>query len=417
MTITPDDRVALRSWALLGLFLLIHIINQIDRAMISSFGPEIVRELGLSHAQFGFLTGLAFTASYAAMALGAGLLADRIGRTKILAAGLAIWSFFTVLSGLARSFVTLAAARPLVAAGEATLIPTATAIITDHFPAHRHAGAIGIFFMGIPLGLGASYLIAAQLGPTLGWRGCFVLMGAIGLALSLVVLRVHDRRAPRAAAPPALFAGLGTAFALLRSNARLRLAAISVLLLHFHAAGMPFMQLWLTGDRGLAADVMANRFGTMVILFGTLGALTTGLIGDWLRRRYGMDRALFLALYLSLIAPLILAFRLAPPDSLLFSIGMAASALFLASFYGPCLALMREELPGEIISTMTGLIVLLINLLVSGLGALLIGLASDALRSTGASATLTGPLLAADLIAFLAIPGLYLLVRRQKRAS
>lgn len=406
----------MRGWALLGLFLLIHILNQIDRAMVSSFGPDIVRELGLNHAQFGFLTGLAFTGSYAAMALGAGLLADRIGRTRILAAGLAVWSLFTAVSGIARSFVTLAAARPLVAAGEATLIPTATAIITDHFPAHRHAGAIGIFFMGIPLGLGASYLIAAQLGPVLGWRGCFVLMGVIGLALSLVVLRVEDRRAPRTAAPPRLFAGLGTAFALLRDNARLRLAAISVVLLHFHAATMPFMQLWLTSDRGLAAGAMANRFGTMVIIFGTLGAMTTGLVGDWLRRRYGMDRALFLALYLTLIAPLIIAFRLAPPDSGLFNIGMAASALFLASFYGPCLALMREELPNEIISTMTGLVVLTINLLVTGLGALLIGLASDALHQAGAQATLTGPLLVADLIAFLAIPGLYGLVRRRHRA-
>ena len=64
----------------------------------------------------------------------------------------------------------------------------------------------------------------------------------------------------------------------------------------------------------------------------------------------------------------------------------------------------------------TGLVVLTINLLVTGLGALLIGLASDALHQAGAQATLTGPLLVADLIAFLAIPGLYGLVRRRHRA-
>ena len=145
------------------MFLLLHVLNQVDRNLIASFGPEIVRDLDLGRTQFGIVTGLAFTSVYAVTALAAGVLADRHGRLRVMAAGLATWSGFTALSGAATGFATLAAARPLVATGEATLIPTATAILSERVPPSWRASAIGLFFMGVPLGIGASFLLAGQL--------------------------------------------------------------------------------------------------------------------------------------------------------------------------------------------------------------------------------------------------------------
>ncbi|NBU78511.1 MAG: MFS transporter, partial [Sphingomonadaceae bacterium] len=128
-----------RPFGLLFLFLVLHILNQVDRNLIASFGPEIVADLNLSRTQFSIVSGLAFTAPYALTALAAGILADKYGRTRVMAAGLATWSVFTALSGVARSFWTLAAMRPFVATGEATLVPTATALLSEKFTVDRRA--------------------------------------------------------------------------------------------------------------------------------------------------------------------------------------------------------------------------------------------------------------------------------------
>ena len=164
------------------LFMLaLHVVNQIDRQLVAAFAADIMHDLALSRSQFALIAGLAFSGVYAFAALFAGILADRLGRIKVLSGGLSIWSLFTALAGLAQGFWTLLAARPFVAAGEATLIPTASNIILAKVGDRHKAGALGLFFAGIPLGIGGGFLIAGLLGPLIGWRGTFLVMGAIGI--------------------------------------------------------------------------------------------------------------------------------------------------------------------------------------------------------------------------------------------
>lgn len=115
-------------WTLVLFLLLLHILNQIDRQLVSAFAADIMRDLSLSRSEFALIAGLAFSGVYALAALAAGVMADRVGRVPVLAGGVGIWSAFTALSGLAHGFWTLLTARPFVAAGEATLVPTATNI-------------------------------------------------------------------------------------------------------------------------------------------------------------------------------------------------------------------------------------------------------------------------------------------------
>jgi MFS family permease len=183
-----------RPFALLTLFLGMHVINHVDRHLVASFAPQIMADLALSRSEFALIAGLGFSIVYAANALGAGLLADRIGRVRVLTAGAGTWSLFTAACGLATGFWSLLAMRPFVAAGEATLVPTATNILLSRTPERARATAMGLFFMGIPLGVGGSYLVAATLGPAIGWRYCFFLMGAIGIIGTLAVSRVRDER-------------------------------------------------------------------------------------------------------------------------------------------------------------------------------------------------------------------------------
>ena len=401
-----------RPWppfGLLGLFLLLHVLNQVDRNLIASFGTEIVAELNLTRTQFGIVSGLAFTVPYALTALAAGVLADKYGRTRVMAAGLFTWSAFTALSGMARSFFTLTAVRPFVATGEATLVPTATALLSEKFPRERRATAIGVFFMGLPLGVGASFFIAGQLGPVLGWRNVFILLGLIGVLLSVVVLRLHDQRgaAPSGdtAAPPrsgkAILVDLAKE---LRKNSDFRLSLAGSVLMHVYLAGSPFVKIWLVEERGFRGDEIASTYGLAVILFGLLGAAFGGVASDWYARRFAGGRAMFLALFVTLLAPLIIAFRFAEPGTVLFYAGMGAGILFFSSFYGPAFAVLQSVTPARLHASATGLSMLLVNVLALGLGGLAIGVISDALTQAGSHYALTGPLFAADLVALLTIP-------------
>ena len=401
----PSDR-SQQPVLLLGFFLLLHILNQVDRNLIASFGPEIVRDLGLSRTEFGIVTGVAFTAFYAVTALGAGVLADRYGRTRILAFGLATWSGFTALSGMARSFVSLVSIRPLVATGEATLIPAATAILSERFPAARRATAIGVFFMGVPLGVGASFFLAGQLGPVLGWRGVFVLLGLIGLVLVAGVLALKDKppSAIKGAEPVrsarAVLADLGRE---LWVNGDLRLSLAGAVLMHVYLAGGPFIKLWLVEERGYPSQGIATTYGLAVVIFGIIGAALGGALADWYARRFRGGRAMFLTLFVAALAPFVMAFRFADPGSALFYAGMAAGILFFSSFYGPAFAVLQSVTPQRLHATVTGLSMLLVNILALGLGSLAIGAASDMLLAQGSDAALTIPLFVADLVSLLTI--------------
>ena len=95
---------SLRANWVLFLLVFLNVINMVDRNMISSFAPQITEELGLSDSQFGYLTGILFVFFYAIMGLFVGVLADRVNRSKLIAAGLFLWSALTIFSGAAKNF-------------------------------------------------------------------------------------------------------------------------------------------------------------------------------------------------------------------------------------------------------------------------------------------------------------------------
>src|SRR5574337_1218789 len=76
----------------LASLLLIHLLAQIDRNMLLSFSPQIIADLHLSNAQYGFLVGAVWVLSYACSVVFLGSLADRFSRTRIIAAGVLVWS-------------------------------------------------------------------------------------------------------------------------------------------------------------------------------------------------------------------------------------------------------------------------------------------------------------------------------------
>ena len=185
---TQQTSKAYRRFALF-LLTLIYAFNFIDRQIIGIVSPFIQADLGLTNTQLGLLKGLLFAALYTLVGIPIAWLADRYSRVNILSASLAIWSGFTALTGMASSFLTIGFARMGVGIGEAGGSPPSHSIISDLYPKEERAGALGIYSIGIPLGLGCAYLLTGWLlgdpDNAISWRKLLIILGVIGIALSI----------------------------------------------------------------------------------------------------------------------------------------------------------------------------------------------------------------------------------------
>ncbi len=184
----------------------VYVFNFLDRQIISILAEEIRRDLGLGDAQIGFLYGTAFAVFYAIFGIPLGRLADVWNRRSLIAVGLAVWSGMTAVSGLARSFGQLAAARIGVGVGEASATPAAFSMLSDYFPPARRATVLAIYSSGIyiggGLGLGIGGLVVDRWneafagGPApfglRGWQVAYLVVGLPGLAIALWVRSLRE---------------------------------------------------------------------------------------------------------------------------------------------------------------------------------------------------------------------------------
>ena len=193
------------SWYVLGIMVLVYVFNFIDRQILAILAEDIKRDLAIDDAQLGFLYGTVFGVFYALFGIPLGRLADMWHRIRLLSLGLALWSGMTALSGFARSFAQLAAARIGVGIGEATASPVAFSVLSDYFPKEKRATALAIYSSGLYIGGGLSLFIGGLIkdnwnaafpggGPLglVGWQAAFLSVGIPGLLLALWVASLRE---------------------------------------------------------------------------------------------------------------------------------------------------------------------------------------------------------------------------------
>ena len=177
-----------------------------------------------------------------------------------IAIGLAFWSILTALSGAARGFVSMLIPRMLIGVGESMMTPTAMSLLSDRFPARQLGFASGFYYMGVPVGVAASLFVVAYLEPILGWRGCFYLLGGIGVFLALLIvvfLREPKRKQvgqnPNEEQKVSFTEIVTTLIAALKNSPALLMTIGGGVAFHFILGAATFEQLWYVQERGFEA--------------------------------------------------------------------------------------------------------------------------------------------------------------------
>jgi len=411
-------------YGFLGFMTLLNVMNFVDRQLLASFANFIVPELGLSNAEFGWLTGFAFIVFYSLMGLIAGALADLVHRPRLVAAALTLWSGLTAASGAAVGFVSLLLPRMFIGVGESVLTPASMSMISDRFPASRMGFASGFYYMGVPVGVGASLLVVGYLGPAIGWRNCFYLLGALGVLLSLGMLRVREPRAEASASSathgsafeaPSLREILHTLASALRSSPALLATIAGGVAFHFILGAAAFDQLWFVQERGFERAEIARLSGWIGMIAGMIGTLFGGWAGDRWQQATGTGRPLFLFWAGLVLTPLGILYRVVDSSSPFFWLGIALGFFQLGTFYGPTFSTVQELVPPQIRASIVAFYILALNFVGLGVGITGGGYLIDALIEAGVQQPYTITLVTFTLLSATAIPCFWIAGRRFAR--
>ena len=329
----------------LALLFAINLMNFYDRQVIGAIGEKIKVEWLLSDGQLAGLT-TAFVLLYAIVGIPLGRLADIGSRKKILAVGVTVWSAFTALSGLAGNFAQMVACRLGVGVGEASAAPAANSIIGDLFPPAKRGRAIGVFMLGLPLGIGASYVVSGAIAQaTGGWRPALFVAAVPGIILGALALLLPEPA--RGAADPDVGSRSQTSWqsiiAILKIPTMWWIIASGALFnLNMYAIST-FHTSFLIRYHGLSIDI-ATRFSGAI--FGIGGAVGM-MLGGWLcdhQVRHGPQRRLLVAAIGCLLAAPAIWFALQQPRGAYwaFAILMFAGSVFMYTYYSSVYATIHD---------------------------------------------------------------------------
>lgn len=374
------DRISRSAWTLLLVLTALNILNFVDRMLIASLAPLLIRDLGLSRAQIGLLSGFGFVFFYTLVGMFLGMAADRYRRVPLVAAGLALWSAMTALCGWARNFMQLAIPRIFVGVGEATLTPAAISMLADSFPPRRLGFAVGVYYAGIPLGVGVAMISSSIIAPRYGWRFSFFVLGAIGLVAAAFLLRMREPVRKRVAEKSNISMGslariLGRA---LRERRALVLALIGGSLLCYGSGAALLIVTWLVEERGVPYANAAFRAGIVGVLAGFIGNISGGAFGDLCARRFRGGRLWSLVIMTAFFTLPAWLFYTIRPNTALFYVCWFFTAAGTTAWFGSLFSAYQELAPAQVRSTIVAFALLVLNLLGVGPGPLITGMIGDA---------------------------------------
>lgn len=271
-------------WAL-GVIFAANFLNYTDRQLVSALEDPLRTALNLSAREFGFLWTL-FTVGYMICAVPIGFLADRYRRTHLFAYCVVVWSVATLASGYATTKAVLYVARVFIGVGEAGCLVIGPSLISDLFSREVRGKALSYFYLAMPLGGTAAFILAGAL-LDLGYRNLFYLAGAPGFLIAILIFAMRDppRGATEGAHHGMKIGGARQYLQLLKTKTLLLIilaqaCAVFILVPLIHFGVEFFVQ-----TRGMGAKEARLALGLIALVAGALGNTLSGIIGDRLSRR------------------------------------------------------------------------------------------------------------------------------------
>jgi len=305
----------------------LNLLNYADRNVLFAVQPLVQDEFHLSNAQIGYLTS-AFLGFYMVAAPFVGPLADRYSRKLIIVLGALFWSGLTLLTAVTHTYTELLIRHTLVGIGEATFVTIAPTFVSDLFAENVRGRILGVFYLAIPVGSAAGYLLGGNLAPTHGWRFPFYIAAAPGFVLALLVLFLKEPERGQ-------FDSLketperGTILGLARNPAFLT-STLGMAAMTFSLGGIQvWMPKFLYSERHYTLEAANFAFGIIIVIDGIVAALAGGWLGDFLLKRMKGSYYLVSAASMLLGIPVMIVALFAKGPIMIPAIALAAFFLLL----------------------------------------------------------------------------------------
>ena len=375
------------NWVL-AVLAFINLFSYLDRYVVSGVLESLKHSgLGLSDTNLGSLMS-GFLVVYTLLAPVFGALGDRRSRPRLIALGVACWSFATALSGFAINFLTLFAARAAVGVGEAAYVTIAPSLLSDYFPVRLRGRVMAIFFCAIPVGSALGYVVGGLVDKSYGWRAAFFVAGVPGLVLAALCLFLRDP--PRgsqdgdasvAVAQPNTRSSMSRetwlTYGRLLRNKPYALTVLGYAAYTFAVGGLAYwMPAFLERVRGIPRSEATVSFGTIVVVTGFVGTFVGGWMGDYFARN-SRQAHLYLSAAATLVAAPFVWLALTTASHSMYQVYMVTAQLCLFLSTGPINAALVNLVIASERATAIALSVFAIHLLGDALSPFLVGALSD----------------------------------------
>ena len=377
--LSHQSKQADNAWRVLFLLFLANVFNFFDRVVPSIVMEPIRLEWSLSDFQIGML-GTAFTIVYAVAGIPLGRMADTGSRKKIMGWGLLLWSALTAVNGAVQGFWGFLLARMGVGIGEASYGPAANSLIGDMFPANRRARAMGVFMMGLPVGLLLAFFTTGLIVQAFdSWRAPFFVAAVPGVLLALLMFKLREPQRGAAEVVAVNSAPIDKPIRSILATPTMWWLVLAGLCYNFATyANTSFMVPMLQRYFGLELTQAAMSVGVIVGVTGLFALPIGGWIADRLHERVRNGRLLFGGVSLLLTSVFTgMALVAGKIDAAIFVGLFAVGWVFAYNFYTCVYTAVQDVVEPRLRATAMALFFAGLYLLGGGLGPLIVGGLSD----------------------------------------
>jgi MFS transporter, Spinster family, sphingosine-1-phosphate transporter len=270
------------------------------------------------------------------------------------------WSGLTLLTAVTHTYGELLVRHTLVGVGEATFVTIAPTFVADLFAENKRGRILGVFYLAIPVGSAAGYLLGGHLAPIHGWRFPFYIAAAPGFVIALAVLFLKEP-------PRGQFDSLketperGTVLGLVRNPAFLT-ATLGMAMMTYSLGGIQvWMPQFLYSERHYSLETANFNFGIIIVVDGILASLAGGWLGDYLLRRTKSSYYLVSAVSMALGIPFMVVALFVPGRVMIPAIAVAA--FFLLFNTSPLNAAIINSVGAHIRATALAVNIFIIHIL------------------------------------------------------